>query len=52
MPYKLKKVLNGYKVCLEDDPSVCFSKKPIPKTRAIKQIKAISISEAKRKKKK
>jgi hypothetical protein len=45
MPYIIKKIDDkGYKVCKKDEPKVCFSKKPIPKIRAIKQRKAIGMS--------
>jgi len=44
MPYILKKLKNGYKVCKKDNTK-CFSKKPIPKKRAEKQMKAIIINE-------
>lgn len=47
MPYKLKKYKTGFKVCKADDMKRCFSKKPLPKLRAIKQMKAIGISESK-----
>ena len=50
MPYFLKKYKDGYKLCLVENPSTCFSKKPIPKARAIKQRKAIGISESRKKK--
>ena len=46
MPYEIIKVDGGFKVC-KKDKSKCFSKKPIPKKRAIKQLKAIQISEHK-----
>ena len=48
MPYEL--VLSpdgGYKVCKLNDPKKCFSKKGIPKKRAVKQLKAIEMSEHK-----
>lgn len=45
MPYVLKKVKNGYKVCLKSDHSKCFSNKPIPFARAKRQQTAINISE-------
>jgi hypothetical protein len=45
MPYIIKKEgEKGFKVCKRDQPNVCFSKKPIPKKRAIKQLKAIGMS--------
>jgi hypothetical protein len=45
MPYIIKRVGNGYKVCKEDDPQKCFSKKPLTKEVAKKQRIAIVISE-------
>lgn len=52
MPYILKQFKNGlYKVCLKKNPNTCFSKKPLTKETAIKQMKAIGMSESKRKKK-
>ena len=51
MPYILKKLKDGYKVCLKAHPNVCFSNKTLSKEMAIKQMKAIGISESKRKKK-
>lgn len=43
MPYKIKKVKDGYKVCKRDEPTKCFSKKGITKEQAIKQMKAIGL---------
>lgn len=48
MPYKLKKLKDGYKVCKADDMNNCFSNKPITKKKAIRQMKAIGISESKK----
>ena len=45
MPYIIKKVNNGYKLCLKRNPNQCFSNKPIPYENAVKQRKAIAISE-------
>jgi len=45
MPYTIKEVDKGYKVCKEDNPSKCFSEKPLTKTKAVKQLKAIGINE-------
>lgn len=42
MPYFLKKVYGGFKVC---DANRCFSKKPIPLKQAKKQRVAIALSE-------
>lgn len=47
MPYKIKKVNGGYKVCKKRG-SKCFSKKPFPtKKKAIAQMAAIRINELK-----
>lgn len=43
MPYKLRKKGKGYKVCKPSGK--CFSKKPLPKKRAIAQMAAIRINE-------
>ena len=46
MPYKIKKVGSGYKVCKKKG-SKCFSKKPFrTKKEAITQMAAIRINEA------
>lgn len=45
MVYIIKKVKNGFKVCKKTEPSVCFSKKPLTKKRAMKQRTAINLSE-------
>lgn len=47
MPYMIKKVDDGYKVCKVDDSSKCFSKKPLTLKRAKKQKIAIEINENK-----
>jgi len=47
MPYILKKVKDGFKVCKKDNPKECYSKKGLPLERAKKQMQAIGISEAK-----
>lgn len=52
MPYIVKNVADGYKVCKKDEPAKCFSKKPLPKERAVKQRIAIIISQQQRRKKK
>jgi DNA adenine methylase len=49
MPYIIKKVKNGYKVCKKSDKSECYSKEGLPLTRAKKQMAAINISEHKKK---
>jgi hypothetical protein len=41
----------GYKVCKEDEPDRCFSKKSLPKKTAVKQRIAIIISETQRRSK-
>lgn len=46
MPYIIKEVDNGYKVCKKTNPEKCFSKKPLTKTKAKKQLQAIGISES------
>lgn len=43
MPYKLRKRGRGYKVCKPSGK--CFSKKPLPKKRAMAQMAAIRINE-------
>lgn len=43
MPYNLKKFKGGYKVCKKNG-SKCFSKKPMPKARAERQIAALHIN--------
>ena len=45
MPYTIKKVSDGYKVCKETDPSTCFSKRGLPYDNALRQMRAIIISE-------
>lgn len=47
MPYIIKKMKDGYKVCKKDDLDTCFSKQGLPKERAEKQEKAIIMSELK-----
>lgn len=46
MPYTLKKVKNGYKVCKKADTNECFSKKGLTKEKATKQMKAIIVNES------
>lgn len=48
MPYFIKKVKDGFKVCKTSDPSKCFSNEGIPHDNAVKQMKAIGISEARK----
>lgn len=46
MPYKIKKVKGGYKVCKKRG-SKCFSKKPFPtKKKAVAQMAAIRLNES------
>lgn len=49
MPYIIKKVKNGYKVCKKSEPTECYSKEGLPLERAKKQLTAINISEHKQK---
>jgi len=44
MPYIVKKVPGGYKICKKADVNRCFSKKPLTREMAIKQLKAIGWS--------
>ena len=43
MPYNIKKFKGGYKVCKKNS-SKCFSKKPMPKARAERQMAALHIN--------
>ena len=45
MPYILRKIKNGYKVCKKNEPKKCFSKKPLTKETATKQMYAIQSNE-------
>lgn len=45
MPYSIKKKGSGYKVCKKDS-SKCFSKKPMTKEKANRQMKAIYANES------
>ena len=45
MPYKIVPYKYGFRVCKKDQPSVCFSKKPLTKKTALKQRTAINLSE-------
>jgi hypothetical protein len=49
MPFELKKFGDKYKVCKKDEPENCFSKKGLTHDKALKQMKAIIISELKKK---
>lgn len=46
MPYTVKKVDDGFKVCKKDDLKKCFSKRPMSKRKAEKQKLAIVINES------
>jgi hypothetical protein len=50
MPYIIKKVKQGFKVCKKDKPSECYSNKPLTKKTAKAQRTAIILSEINRKK--
>lgn len=45
MPYMIKKVGYGFKVCEKKRPNECFSKKPLSMKQAKKQRTAIILSE-------
>lgn len=45
MPYILRKIKDGYKVCKKNEPTKCFSKKPLTKEKATRQMKAIYANE-------
>ena len=45
MPYIIKPVKKGFKVCKADEPTKCFSNKPLTKKKAKKQEVAIILSE-------
>jgi len=45
MPYEIIPFETGYRVCKSDEPTKCFSNKPLSKRQATKQMKAIIISE-------
>lgn len=49
MPYIIKLINGGFKVCKKNNQSKCFSNKPLTKTKALKQMKAIILSEIWRK---
>ena len=46
MPYTIKKVKDGYKVCKKFGKSKCFSKKPLSKKKATAQMRAIGMHES------
>ena len=45
MPYILRKIKDGYKVCKKDEPKKCFSKNLLTKDKATRQMKAIYANE-------
>jgi hypothetical protein len=45
MPYIIKRVKSGFKVCKKKQPTACFSKKPLTLKQAKKQRTAINLSE-------
>ena len=45
MPYILRKIKDGYKVCKKNEPKKCFSKNPLTKEKATRQMKAIYANE-------
>lgn len=44
MPYAIKRVKGGYKVCKRDGARKCFSKKPLAQKKAKKQLAAMVIN--------
>ena len=45
MPYEIKPVTDGFKVCKQDDMKECYSKRGLPYKRALAQMRAIYVSE-------
>jgi len=45
MPYILRKIKDGYKVCKKNEPKKCFSNNPLTKEKATRQMKAIYANE-------
>ena len=45
MPYEIKKVSDGFKVCKKIEDKKCFSKRGLPYKNALGQMRAIIISE-------
>ena len=45
MPYEIKKVSDGFKVCKKTDMKECYSKRGLPYNNALGQMRAIIISE-------
>jgi hypothetical protein len=44
MPLVIKKYKSGFRVCEEDNPKICYSKKPLTEKKAKKQELAIRLS--------
>jgi hypothetical protein len=44
MPYSIRKYKAGFRVCRKDIPGKCFSKKPLTKANAKKQMSAMHIN--------
>ena len=49
MPYSVLPYKKGYRVCKKENTKECFSKKALSYRRAISQMRAIIISELRRK---
>lgn len=45
MPYEIKKVSDGYKVCKKIEDKECYSKRGLPYKNALGQMRAIILSE-------
>jgi hypothetical protein len=45
MPYEIKKVSDGYKVCKKIEEKECYSKRGLPYKNALGQMRAIILSE-------
>jgi len=48
MPYEIKQVNDGFKVCKKIGKKECYSKRGLPYNNALAQMRAIIISEIKR----
>ena len=46
MPYEIKPVSDGFKVCKQSDMKECYSKRGLPYKRALAQMRAIYASES------
>jgi hypothetical protein len=46
MPYEIKPVTDGFKVCKQSDMKECYSKRGLPYKRALAQMRAIYASES------